>query len=186
MLPYPGPLPRELMYPPLPEANPLPHERQTGDCCLTVTAVEGPSLMLWSGGEFPCEETAGEWTLQLQPDQSIVIGRQEGGPLEYLDPRYQPTRIVPGSRKPVVANGRDLSERTVSRGHFMLKGSAAGIVLRNGVPRRGGGVRPPLNGTFLIEPQARWLINGEEYLIERGAAARIGLPNGTILLLQAG
>ena len=40
-------------------------------------------------------KTKGELSVQLQPDQSVVVGRQEGGRLEYLDPSYQPTQMVP-------------------------------------------------------------------------------------------
>jgi hypothetical protein len=120
--------------------------------------------------------------LQLQPQDSVVVGRQNGGSLEYLDPAYQPTQFEPTGGQPVLRGiDRDIC---VSRGHFMLRGSATGILLINGVPRRGGGIRPPLNGTRLITPIRRHLEPAEEYLIERGNSATFQLPNGTEIFLH--
>jgi hypothetical protein len=121
--------------------------------------------------------------LQLQPQDTVVVGRQNGGSLEYLDPAYQPTRFEPTGGQPVL-RGID-QDICVSRGHFMLRGSAAGILLINGVPRRGGGIRPPLNGTRLITPIRRHLEPAEEFLIERGSSATFQLPNGTEIFLHA-
>jgi len=67
----------------------------------------------------------------------------------------------------------------------MLRGSINGILLLNGVPRRGGGIRPPKNGTVMLEPDHRAMDDGEEFLIERGAVAKFRLPNGTVILLRA-
>jgi hypothetical protein len=67
----------------------------------------------------------------------------------------------------------------------MLRVSVAGILFVNGVPRPGGGIRPPLNGTRMLEPDYRPMGQGEEYLIEKGTAIKICLPNGTIILLGA-
>ena len=78
--------------------------------------------------------------------------------------------------------GHDL---TVSRGYFMLRATAGGILLVNGVPRRGGGVRPPVNGTRLLAPVQRALSPGEEYLIERGTVIVVRLPNGTQIQIDA-
>jgi hypothetical protein len=58
-------------------------------------------------------------------------------------------------------------------------------LLVNGVPRRGGGTRPPLNGTLLLGPIHRWLEPGEEYVIEAGESATIRLPNGAVLEIRA-
>src|SRR5579883_1573236 len=33
--------------------------------------------------------------LCLQPNDSVVVGRQHGGTLEYLDPAYRPTHVEP-------------------------------------------------------------------------------------------
>ncbi len=129
-------------------------------------------------------ETGGKLALQLQPEQAIIIGRQEGGQIDYLDPRYHPTRMVPNTGQAVVTTFGE-SDRRVSRGHFMLRGSAGGILLVNGVPRRGGGIRPPLNGTVMLQPVAREMLAGEEFLIEHGSTATIRLPNCTVICLGA-
>jgi hypothetical protein len=78
--------------------------------------------------------------------------------------------------------GRDIC---VSRGHFTLRGDARGIVLTNGVPRFGGGIRPPLNGTWMLEPSWRLMDPGEEYRIEHGAQVVLCLPNGTVVQIGA-
>jgi hypothetical protein len=80
------------------------------------------------------------------------------------------------------SEGKDLY---VSRGHFMLRGDARGIVLINGVPKLGGGIRPPLNGTWLLDAGWRLMEPGEEYLIEHGATAVLYLPNGTAVRIRA-
>lgn len=168
--------------PPVPETAPFPHEVSTSLC---VSVVEGSTLNLWSIATPTAAKTESELKLQLQPDQSVVIGRQEGGQIEYLDPRYQPTQMLPNSLRRVVTSVGHGIDLAVSRGHFMLKGSIHGILLLNGVPRRGGGIRPPMNGTAMLEPNYRTMDEGEEYLIARGAATTIGLPNGTVILLRA-
>ena len=115
----------------------------------------------------------------------MVIGRQEGGEIEYLDPRYHPTQLLPNSSQRVVTSIGRGADICVSRGHFMLKGSLHGILLLNGVPRRGGGIRPPRNWTMMLEPDHRMMKQGEEYMIERGAATKIRLPNDTVILFRA-
>lgn len=74
----------------------------------------------------------------------------------------------------------------VSRAHFLVKAVPGGIVLVNGVPTRGGGIRPPTNGTRLVAPEVRELEPSEEYRIEFGTSAAIRLPNGTEIELRAG
>ena len=123
--------------------------------------------------------------VQLQPDQSVVIGRQEGGRIEYLDPSYCPTQMLPNSSERVVATEARGNDKFVSRGHFLLRGAVTGILFVNGVPRLSGGIRPPLNGTQLLEPDCRSMGAGEEYLIEKGSAIKIRLPNGTTAVLRA-
>ena len=172
------------MRPPLPEIVPLPREGASS-ASLSVTVVDGAPLSMWSTAPAMEGQTKGELTVQLKPDQSVVVGRQEGGRIEYLDPSYQPTQMLPKSSERVVATADKGSDICVSRGHFMLRGSAAGILFVNGVPRPGGGIRPPVNGTQLLEPVCRSMGNGEEYLIERGAAIKIRLPNGTTIVLGA-
>ena len=166
-----------------PEIVPLPHEDETGSSSLSISIVQGPTISLWSI-ETPSEgKTEGELTLQLQPDQSVVIGRQEGGQIDYLDPRYHPTQLLPNSTRRVVTSFNRESDLFVSRGHFMLRGSVQGILFVNGVPRRGGGIRPPRNGTKMLAPANRPMDPGEEYMIEKGTAIKIRLPNGTEILL---
>jgi hypothetical protein len=127
-------------------------------------------------------KTAGEYSMQLVPGQSVVIGRQNGGALAYLDDSYVPTPIVPNTGQSVLANSQ--KDIYVSRGHFMLRGSAQGIVLINGVPDRDGGVRPPTNWTYLLSPEHRLMEKAEEYLVERGTDARIQLPNGASIVIR--
>jgi hypothetical protein len=170
---------------PLPEIVPLPHEEWVDSSSLSISIVEGPTVNLWSNAAATEGKTKEELTLQLQPDQTVVIGRQEGGRIEYLDARYQPTQMLPNSSRRVVTSLDRGTDICVSRGHFMVKGSLHGILFVNGVPRRGGGIRPPKNGTVMVEPDYRSMKQGEEYMIERGTAVKIRLPNGTVILVRA-
>ena len=149
----------------------------------SLCALGGSSLTLWSSGDTADGKAEGEVTTQLHPDRPAVIGRQEGGETPYLDPRYRPTQIVSPSSGSVLAGGEP--DRWVSRGHFMLRASPCGVLLVNGVPRRGGGIRPPLNGTWLVAPVRRLLGGGEEYLIGWGESATIRLPNGATIRINA-
>jgi len=171
--------------PPVPEIEPLPHEGWADGSSLSLSIVQGPTLNLWSIATVTQGKEKEELRVQLRPDQTVVIGRQEGGRIEYLDPRYQPTQLLPNSSRRVVTTLGTGSDKSVSRGHFLLRGTPHGILLVNGVPRQGGGIRPPMNGTEMLEPDCRWMGGGEEFMIERGAAAKIQLPNGTVILLQA-
>ena len=168
-----------------PDFTPLPREDWAGSSSLSISIVEGPAINLWSTVTAAEGNTKGELTLQLQPDQSVVIGRQEGGEIEYLDPRYHPTQMLPNSTRRVVTSIDKGTDLCVSRGHFMLRGCVHGILFVNGVPRRGGGIRPPMNGTKMLAPTKRWMGQGEAYMIERGTTIKIRLPNGTVILLGA-
>ncbi len=136
------------------------------------------NLSIFDGtlNDAPFRETR-ELPLELAHGHQVVVGRQEGGETEYLDPNFRPTQQMPGSEQRIVINPRDGKDTAVSRGHFTLVGSPHGILFVNGVPRRGGGIRPPVNGTILLIPEARFLGKGEEYLIMHGMAIRIRLPN---------
>ena len=68
---------------------------------------------------------------------------------------------------------------------FSQQGASQGILLVNGVPRCGGGIRPPINGTVMLEPDHRSMQEGEDFMIETGKSAKIRLPNGTVILLSA-
>jgi hypothetical protein len=151
--------------------EPAPENWQAlGISCGNLSIFDGT---LYDG---PFKETK-DLPLVLAHGEQILIGRQEGGETEYLDPRYQPTQQMPGTQQRIVINPRDGKDTAVSRGHFTLLGSPFGILFINGVPRRGGGIRPPVNGTILLIPEMRFLGKGEEYLIMHGMSIRIRLPN---------
>jgi hypothetical protein len=148
----------------------------TGDTPVSLSGCAGDTLF----------EPGPRVRLQLDPDRPVVIGRQQDGVPEYLDPAYRTTRIVPGTGQAVVQSSRVGPDTWVSRGHFMLRGCGRGIALTNGVPRAGGGIRPPVNGTWLLRPEWRLLEPGEEYVIESGSAAVLHLPNGAVVRIAAG
>lgn len=127
-----------------------------------------------------------ELALGLAPGRLVVIGRATPDcPVPYLDPAYRATPTLPDSGA-CVLNGNDPSDDCVSRAHFTLRGTAeGGVVFTNGVPRLGGGVRPPMNGTKLLAPTVRYLEPGEEVLILYGEAIAIRLPNHCVLQLRA-
>ena len=87
-----------------PEIMPFPDEDWADSSSLSISIVQGPTLNLWSIATATEGKTKSELKLQLQPDQSVVIGRQEGGEIEYLDPRYHPTQMLPNSNKRVVTS----------------------------------------------------------------------------------
>src|SRR5438105_939503 len=143
-------------------------ETDGGLSAVSVLIESGAPITLWSGATTSAE-TAAQTTLQLERNQHVVIGRQQGGEIEYLDPRFRPTRIVPATGQLILK--QHASDDWVSRGHFMLRAGAQGLVLVNGVPRRGGGLRPPMNGTRMLAPHDRNMNAGEEFVIERGTMA---------------
>ena len=143
-------------------------------------------LSLWGDGDSSIPDSANKVQLQLAPARPVVIGRMQDDRPPYLDPAYRPTRVVPGSGQSVVRSATEGKDVCVSRAHFMLRGCIAGITLTNGVPRRGGGIRPPVNNTWLLQPIRRSMAPGEEYLIEHGASVVIWLVNGTTVRINAG
>lgn len=166
----------------LPEIVP-PHERKFGHDSIAEISVTGGSVTLW--GLETSEETGPKVSLRLDPSAPIIVGRQEGGQIPYMDPAYQSTQIGPDGQSVLTSfgHGRDVC---VSRGHFMLRSSPHGVLFVNGVPKRGGGIRPPVNGTQLVAPAARWFAQGEEFVVERGQSIKIRLPNGTEVNIAAG
>jgi hypothetical protein len=149
-----------------------------------ISVLSGSPLTTWSSLPLTaCRQN--EYDLRLSPDSPIIVGRSDGGSPEYLDPAYRPTRIVPGTWQAVLHSGGYGTDRFVSRAHFMLLGVSRGILFVNGVPRRGGGVRPPRNGTRLVTPEQRVFNPGEKYLIGSGTAMVVRLPNGTELRIDA-
>jgi len=162
-----------------------PGQDMSGEVTLGSLSIDsGGGMTLWSPAGTT-SKTDSLIKLQLQPGQQVVIGRQEGGELEYLDPRFTPTQIVPQTGRPILAHHGAEQDMFVSRGHFMLCGARGGIVLTNGVPRRGGGIRPPRNWTKLLYPEQRLLTPAEELWIGPGDMARISLPNDTVISIQA-
>ena len=125
------------------------------------------------------------YPLGLAHGKGFVIGRQEGGGTEYLDPRFRPTQRMPGTFQRVVVDAHRHSDTFVSRGHFTLIGSPFGIIYVNGVPRRGGGTRPPVNWTQLIQPERRMMPSGERLVIAPGVVIKIRLPNMMDVVIAA-
>jgi hypothetical protein len=149
-----------------------------------ITVLSGAEITVWSSPDLG-HDARPEYELRLTPDCPVVIGRSNGGSPPYLDPAYRPTRIVPGTGQHILHSGGGGSDVYVSRGHFMLRAIRGGILFVNGVPRRGGGIRPPKNGTRLVAPAGRALLPGEEYMIDAGTAIVVRLPNGTELGINA-
>ncbi len=150
----------------------------------SLSVLSGGGITI-CGGTALSEDTLTECELKLAPDQPAVVGRAEGHPVPYLDPAYLATRLLPGTGQSVMRSDGHGDDIRVSRGHFMLRSAAGGILLVNGVPRRGGGVRPPKNGTWMLEPTRRPLDPGEEYLIASGACVVLWLPNAAQLRIAA-
>jgi hypothetical protein len=163
----------------------MPREHSTGASFASLHVESGPNMTLWSHGDGNLPRSAAEISFELQPHQPVVIGRQEGGEVPYLDPQFRPTQMVSRTGQCVLKHDGHGRDCYVSRGHFILRASAHGILLVNGVPRRGGGIRPPRNWTRMLAPVYRYMGPGEEFLIEAGIVIKIELPNGTVLSIQA-
>ncbi len=159
-------------------------DRAFGPSSGGISILSGSPLTTWSS--IPLTARSGtDYALRLMPDSPLVVGRSDGWSPEYLDPAYRPTTIVPGAGQAVLHSGGYGTDICVSRAHFMIRGVPGGILFVNGVPRRGGGIRPPRNGTRLVVPEGRGLSPGEEYLIESGTAMVVRLPNGTEIRIDA-
>lgn len=159
-------------------------EKLLGDSRCSFSVIDGGGVTLWMPGD-PGQETRKDLELEISPDHPVIIGRAEGGGVPYLDPAYQSTTLVPGTGDTILrydGNGRDVS---VSRAHFMLRAVTRGILLVNGVPRRGGGIRPPRNGTRLIRPANRELAPSEQLMVESGESIVLMLPNSTTIRIIA-
>lgn len=150
---------------------------------VTIWSRLAPTQTITDTCTDACSQTMVETALDLAPWQLVVVGRQEGGRLSYLDPSYLPTQMAPDSGRSVLKNSG--SDMYVSRGHFTLRASVGGILLLNGVPGVDGGVRPPMNWTYLMEPVYRELNKGELLLVERGSKVKIMLPNSVRIVISA-
>jgi hypothetical protein len=160
-------------------------DRDTSVSGVGLSVLSGTAVSIWVGADTD-PRTDTEAALQLEPDRPVVVGRSRGrSHVEYLDPAFRPTPTVPETGQSVLLTDGRGDDIYVSRGHFTLRAVAAGVVLVNGVPRRGGGVRPPVNGTWLVAPAARPLDPGEELLVERGTAVVIRLPNNCLIEIAA-
>lgn len=149
-----------------------------------VSVLSGDGITLW-GCAAPEQDTSAHAELHLAPEDTVIIGRAEGNGVPYLDPAYRATTIVPHTGRSILKSEGRGQDCTVSRAHFMLRGTGSGIVLINGVPRRGGGIRPPRNWTQLLVPNDRRLGSGEEYVIRRGESVTLLLPNGSQVRIEA-
>jgi hypothetical protein len=131
---------------PVPEVIPLDVPEFSHESFAEIS-VTGGGLTLWSTAET-APELGPTTTLRMDPRAPVIIGRQEGGRIPYMDPHYRSTQIGPDGQSVLTpcGEGMDLS---VSRGHFMLRCSSGGIRFVNSVPRRGDSIRPPLNGARL-------------------------------------
>ncbi|HEX5103114.1 MAG TPA: hypothetical protein VFV87_04855 [Pirellulaceae bacterium] len=154
-----------------------------GGSSASISILFGPALAV--GDSVLDSVSAPALVLQLAPGQIAVIGRAHGREVPYLDPAYRPTSLVPGTGETILRGDGDRRDLTVSRGHFMLSAHPAGLLLTNGVPRRGGGVRPPMNGTLLLGPIQRSMAPGEEQKVPYGSAIVLQLPNGTQVRIEA-
>lgn len=155
----------------------------TGTTSVVLSALTGETLVhraLPTAGAAPAVEVR----LELAPDQAVVVGRSRRA-APYLDPAYRPSPVLPGTDQTVFLHGGRGDDGYVSRGHFLLRHAPGGVLLVNGVPRRGGGVRAPLNGTWLLAPVRRPLDPEEEFLIASGTSAVLVLPNGSELRVAA-
>jgi hypothetical protein len=175
-----------LLHPTSTDSAPLSH--------CDIALLKGDSVTFWT-----CPQTdvalrtttdtvpnaVAELALGLAPGRLVVVGRATPScPVPYLDPAYRATPILPDTQQ-CVLHGNDPADNYVSRAHFTLRCGAGGVVLTNGVPRVGGGIRPPKNGTKLVAPTVRYLAPGEEVLIPFGESIAIRLPNYCVLQLKA-
>src|SRR5437588_6050308 len=99
-----------------------------------LSVLSGEGVTLW-GTPGSSQDTQPQPELQLAPDRPVIIGRFEGREVPYLDPAYLPTAVMPGTGQRILRSGGQGHDLAVSRGHFMLRATAGGIVLINGVPR---------------------------------------------------
>lgn len=154
------------------------------DSLCSFSVLSGEGLSIWGPG-LSGQEARHELQLQISPDYPVIIGRTEREPVPYLDPSYQSTTIFPGTGDTILRSNGEGRDRTVSRAHFMLRASTRGILVVNGVPKPGGGLRSPLNGTRMMFPNSRQLEAEEELVVESGDSIMLMLPNSTTLRIVA-
>lgn len=150
---------------------------------VSLTWSPGSCATMWATDVWRTTDV--EYQVKVSPHRPIVIGRSDGYDVPYLDPAYKATRVLPGTGQCVMLQDGNDRDIVVSRGHFMLKADPAGVIFVNGVPHREGGIRPPLNGTWVLAPSHRKLDPEETVLIEHGQAATFWLPNGAEVRIDA-
>src|SRR6187401_1020836 len=121
-------------------------ENPSSSSSCDFSILSGPSITIWMAGNAG-QETRNDLKLVIAPDRPVIIGRAEGNPVPYLDPSYHATTMLPGSGSTILRSDDQELNNRVSRAHFMLRAIPGGILIVNGVPKVGGGIRPPLNGT---------------------------------------
>lgn len=159
-------------------------QKEPGQSSCHFSILKGPGLSIWMAGN-PGQEARHDLQLKIAPDRPVIIGRAEGNKVPYLDPAYQSTTLVPGTGETILRSNGDGNDRMVSRAHFMLRAISRGIIVVNGVPHPGGGIRPPLNGTLVLVPGQRPLEPEEELVVESGEVVVLLLPNGTTIRIEA-
>src|SRR5438046_1365090 len=78
--------------------------------CGILSVEFGTPITSWTGGTT-ATDTAAQPTLEILANQDVVIGRQEGGWNEYLDPQYRPTQIVPQTGQSVLTQYGNEADR---------------------------------------------------------------------------
>lgn len=156
---------------------------RSGHSSVFIRHLSGGGISVMEGNSWSSIFNApdAEEELQLEPDKPIVLGRQNGGDVPYLQKGYRPSNTMPGTNAPITQ-----SDETVSRAHFQLIARADGSIdFVNGVPGRDNQLRAPTNGTTLLAPENRSLNPGEIYNIAAGQAAKLKLGATTIILISA-
>jgi hypothetical protein len=68
---------------------------------VSLSTSEFCSLTLW-GDDRVESLPGGKLKTEVGRDRPLVIGRQSGGELEYLDPHYRPTPLAPNSARSIL------------------------------------------------------------------------------------
>lgn len=166
--------------------GPLPGREARPHSLSTLTIHRGSGLTVNFLGQAETDpEANNSLRLALESDRPVIVGRctNPDADIEYLEIGYTSFNLMPGTDESVLLSSpRDIF---LSRAHFMLRGRAGGVLFTNGVPYRGGGIRPPLNGTMLLQPEERLLSPAEDLLITPGESITLRLPNDCVVSIQA-
>src|SRR5881409_2876645 len=102
-----------------PPIRALPDDSDSCASFCTIHSSGGMGVTVWSLPERVSAEKL-EVRLQLSPERPVIVGRQNGGEVPYLDPAYVSTPIVPGTGKTILKKDGAGADTYVSRGHFQL------------------------------------------------------------------